>query len=240
MKTPFYGLFRSDNSEVVSSSSVTSRYVPHTTDDVVALAEAAQSAFDDEATAQCHFRNGHFVNIAPSNEYRLAVFGQNDNVFPRVMISAGKVSGTMVSIRHTSNLRPKMTELIDTFEVLKEGWANLQDVITHLEQVDVNIATVLNEVYGKADELEGNKLTRHTNRTEAIVRRILKERFTTQRPTMQNGNVSAFEMYNGIQGYHQHEATRKQSLNNDFDRVLLALNDTSVHKAEDYLLDLVA
>jgi hypothetical protein len=151
-----------------------------------------------------------------------------------------KVSGTMVSIRHTSNLRPKMTELIDTFEVLKEGWANLQDVITHLEQVDVNIATVLNEVYGKADELEGNKLTRHTNRTEAIVRRILKERFTTQRPTMQNGNVSAFEMYNGIQGYHQHEATRKQSLNNDFDRVLLALNDTSVHKAEDYLLDLVA
>ena len=48
MSTPLYGLFRSDTSSLVGSKSVTSRYVPHTTDDVCALADAAENAFDGD------------------------------------------------------------------------------------------------------------------------------------------------------------------------------------------------
>ena len=48
MKTPFYGLFRSDTLDVVHDASVTARYIPHTTDDVVALTEAAQTVFEGD------------------------------------------------------------------------------------------------------------------------------------------------------------------------------------------------
>ena len=41
LTTPWYALFRSDTSEGVGNGSVTSRYVPHQTDDVLALVDAA-------------------------------------------------------------------------------------------------------------------------------------------------------------------------------------------------------
>ena len=44
MPTPHFGLFRSDNSECVGKS-VSARYVPHNTDDILAITEAAAEAF---------------------------------------------------------------------------------------------------------------------------------------------------------------------------------------------------
>ena len=82
MSTPLYGLFRSDTSSLVSSRSVTSRYVPHTTDDVVALSEAADTAFDGDIDVRCHFRNGHYVDVKPNRADRLAVYGTQDKSGP--------------------------------------------------------------------------------------------------------------------------------------------------------------
>ena len=59
MKTPWFGLFRDDTAEPVGNSSVTSRYCPHTTDDVIALVEASADVFDGEIAATCHFKHGH-------------------------------------------------------------------------------------------------------------------------------------------------------------------------------------
>ena len=86
MQTPWYGLFRSDNGEVVGEGSVTSRYVPHQTDDVIALVEAAESVFDESVSVRTHFRDGHFVTLEPSRDYRKAIFGTSDNIFPRLFI----------------------------------------------------------------------------------------------------------------------------------------------------------
>jgi hypothetical protein len=66
MKTEWYGLFRSDNCNPVGTGSVTSRYTPHQTDDVIALVEAAQEAFEGEVSVKCHFRDGHFVAVEPT------------------------------------------------------------------------------------------------------------------------------------------------------------------------------
>ena len=41
LNTPWYGLFRSDIGQPVGGGSVSERYMPHTTDDIVALVEAA-------------------------------------------------------------------------------------------------------------------------------------------------------------------------------------------------------
>ena len=54
IRTPYYGLFRDDNSECVGNGSVSSRYHPHTTDDVLSLVEAASEAFEGEVELKCH------------------------------------------------------------------------------------------------------------------------------------------------------------------------------------------
>ena len=46
MRTPWYALFRSDTESVVGNGSVTSRYVPHQTDDVLALKSFERKMMD--------------------------------------------------------------------------------------------------------------------------------------------------------------------------------------------------
>jgi hypothetical protein len=255
MSTPLYGLFRSDTSTLVGSKSVTSRYVPHTTDDVVALSEAADTAFDGDIDVRCHFRNGHYVDVKPNRADRLAVYGTQD--FPRVMIRAGydgesfraslgyyrdacrnlammsMVSGTSVSIRHTSGLRGRMDELIATFNTLKDGWSNLTDVVQDMQSREVVLTDFLNQLYPQPEQAEGRAVTVHRNRTESIVRRVMRERLTTNRPVMgQDFRISAWEAYNAVQGFVQHDAQARKGFTGEFDRIIRASNDLTVRKAE--------
>ena len=88
LKTPHYGLFRSDNGASVGVA-CRKGYEPHTVDDVCALVEAAASAFDGDAKARCLFHDGHYVTVEPSAEYRRSIFGTADNIWPRLIIRAG-------------------------------------------------------------------------------------------------------------------------------------------------------
>jgi len=272
MKTPWYALFRSDSMDVVGNGSVSSRYVPHSTEDVCALVEAAAEAFDGEIECKTHFRDGHYVNIQPTNSVRRRVYGENDNVFPRVIINAGydgraftatmgyyrdacrnlammrRVSGTTVSIRHTSGLRSHMDSLISTFNTLKESWGTLTSVIDRLESREVRMTDFLDQIYGRptAEQLalvatgqNVRAVTTHENRTKLIWNRLNTEREETGRPKMTD-TVSAWEAYNAIQGYVQHNAQAKEGFKGDFDRILRASRDQSVRKAESLVLDLVA
>ena len=266
MRTPWYALFRSDSESVVGNGSVTARYVPHQTDDVLALVESAAEAFDGEIDVDCHFREGHYVSIQPTKHERLSVFGERDNVWPRVIINAGydgkafratmgyyrdacsnlammtKVSGTTVSIRHTSGLRSQMDDLIATFGVLKDSWATLTDVIQNLESRDVQMVNFLNSIYPEpAADATQRAVTVHRMRTEAIFKRLQSERFRTGRSAMDDGfTVSAWEAYNAVQGYVQHDAQAKTGFKSDFDRILRASRDANVRKAESLVMELVA
>ena len=272
MRTPWYALFRSDSMDVVGNGSVTSRYVPHSTDDVCALVDAAAEAFDGEIECKTHFRDGHYVNIMPSRADRVKVYGEADNVWPRVIINAGydgraftatmgyyrdacrnlammrKVSGTTVSIRHTSGLRGHMDSLIATFNSLKESWGSLTDVISRLESREVRMVDFLDQIYGRPTDEQlalafrgqaVRAVTVHQNRTEAIWNRLKRERDETGRPQL-NDTVSAWEAYNAIQGYVQHDAQAKKGFKGEFDRILRASRDPAVRLAEKFVLDLVA
>ncbi len=260
MTTGVFGLFRSDTSEFVGSGSVTSRYVPHQTDDVLALVESAAEAFDGVGDVKCHFNDGHYVVVQPSREYRLDVFGTADNIVPRLVIRAGydmrafsasvaffrdlcknlhimrTVNSTSVTINHTSGLRSKMNELIRTFSVLKNSWATLGDVVRHMEATRVHLPTFLDAVYGQPTEGDTTRSeTIHRNRTEAIIRRIMNEKFAAGRPAMTNDMVvTGWEALNAVQGYTQHAKSRHGGIG-DFQRMLLAHNDASVGKAENYV-----
>jgi len=266
MSTPWYALFRSDDSKVVGNGSVTDRYVPHTTDDVCTLVDAAGEAFDGNIDVKCHFRNGHYVDIKPTKADRLKVYGERDNVWPRVILQAGydgkafratmgyyrdacknlsmmsQVNGTSVAIRHTSGLRGHMDSLIQTFNTLKDGWKNLTDVITNLQSRDVQMVDFLNAIYPQpAEDASKRAATVHRERTESIFRRLQRERFDTGRPTIGTDlKVSAWEAYNAVQGFVQHNAQSKTGFKSDFDRILRASRDTNVKHAERLAIQLAA
>ena len=266
MTTPWYALFRSDTSEVVGNGSVTSRYVPHQTDDVLALVDAAGEAFEGNINCTTHFRDGHYVSIQPTDHERLKVYDDQDNVWPRILINAGydgrafqatmgyyrdlcrnlaelkRVEGTTVSIRHTSGLRGHMDSLIATFNTLKESWAGLSDIIMQLQNEEVQMVDFLNEIYPQP-ETDASKrgVTVHKDRTEAIFKRLQSERFRSNRPTMGSDYaVSAWEAFNAVQGYVQHDAQSKKGFKSDFDRILRASRDANVRKAESLVMSLVA
>lgn len=266
MKTPCYGLFRSDNAKFVGGPNNTKskNYIPHQTDDVIALVEASSTLFDNDVDVACHFRDGHYVSVQPSKDKRLAVFGEKDNVYPRIIINAGydgksfratmgyyrdlcknlsmmrQVKGTTVSIRHMSNLRCEMNELIDTFGVLGESWEGLGERITALEATRVNLASVLDSIYGETPPEAGRGRTMHENRTEKIISRIYNERFRSGRPMTEDPqDVSAFELANGIQGYSQHDKSRNGN-KTEFERAIMAFSDSHVTKAFDMLLEMAA
>ena len=266
MKTPCYGLFRSDNASFVGScnNAKSRNYIPHQTDDVIALVEASSTLFDGEVEATCFFNQGHYVSVQPTRDKRLSVYGQKDNVFPRIIINAGydgqafkasmgyyrdlcqnlsimrMVKGTTVSIRHMSNLRSEMNELIDTFGVLGESWETLGDRIQALESTRVGMADVLDLIYGAIPAEIGRGRTVAENRIEKIVGRIFNERLKSGREIGEDANqASAWELFNGIQGYAQHDKSR-HGKRTDFERAIMAFSDQHVQKAEKMLLDLVA
>ena len=57
---------------------------------------------------------------------------------------------------------------------------------------------------------------------------------------MTNDVVSAWEAFNAVQGYVQHDAQAKSGFKGEFDRILRAANDQAVNKAERLVLELAA
>jgi hypothetical protein len=224
--TPYFGLFKSDDNSCLNA--VTAKYSPHTTDDVVVLVEAAEAAFDGEISVKCHWRNGHYVVVEPTREHRKAVYGTADNIFPRMIVSAGyddrpfraslgmfrdaclnlarlkQVSGTSVSIRHTQSLRPRLNELIDVFSGLKDGWKSVTEVVAEMETRQVSLVSFLDAVYPLAADAE---------------KRTFGADFM----------VSRWVAWNAVNGYVQHCQRPKLS---KMDQVLMSLEDSVVNRAE--------
>ena len=231
--TPWYGLMRSDNAAPVGQP-VSAKYVPHTTDDVLALVESTEAAFEG-CQAHCYFNEGHYVTIEPSDAHRVRIHGTEDDIWPRITIAAGfdgkafkavagyfrdacsnlsmmqSVRECVVKINHNGRLRERMDELKAKFSGLTAGWENLQEVIARMDQTDVLLAEFLNEIYPVPTE-PGRKLTVHENRTEEIINRVVDERARSGRAPFVLGQpktVTVFEAYNAVQGYVQHRATKK-------------------------------
>jgi len=258
MRTPEYGLFRDDTGEYVTGRAVRKGYVPHQTEDVLALAEAATEAFEGDVNVKCHFNNGHYLSIMPTDKHRRSIFGTSDNIFPRFQIRAAYGTGAFTAvlgmfrdacmnmqelhsvesirqtIRHSSHLRCKMGDLIDQFQNLRGQWENVVDAVKAMESNRVQFAQFLEQIYKPPTaEDSQNTVTRYTNRIEAIFKRLKTERIRTQRPALTDDwVVSGWEAYNAVQGYVQHSMPRKGDPS-DFARVISAGTDSAVKKAEE-------
>ena len=259
METPIHGLFRDDRQDrlaYVGGQGVRDGYVPHTREDVIALTEAAATVFDGEVSLRTYFDRGHYVVVAPTDAKRLEVYGTVDNVFPTFMISAGyngkaftaslmmqrdlcrnlmelrAVSGVRRSIKHTAGLRGKMDRLIQDFAALHGAVDNVAGAIRTMESRTVRVADFIASVYGTTDaDSSKNSRTRHNNLVESILNRLMRERQQTGRPDNTLHTATAWEMFNAIQGYSQHDANRHGDPS-DFARILRATDDKAVQRAE--------
>lgn len=264
-ETPFFAMFRDDTGEVVSRTMVKSNYQGHTTDDVLAVVEAAGEVFEGGISrAWCAFNYGHYVVCQPSREHRYEVYGDDDAVFPRLVIKAGyggkafsvalgmyrdlcknlampsMVQGINRRIIHTSGLRGKMDDLIGTLSIVASGWENLTETIHRMEMNHIHLANFLESLYGPEPERSGRAQTEHRKRTEAIVSRLISERMRSGRPDADERMiVTGWEAYNAVQGYVQHDSSRR----GDPDyvrRAIMASNNRFVRRAETLALQVTA
>lgn len=263
LRTPHYGLFRSDSGASVGIA-CKKGYEPHTIDDVCALVEAAADAFGGNAKARCLFHNGHYVTVEPSAEYRRSIFGTADNIWPRLIVRAGydgrcfsanlgfyrdacrnlamiRSQGNAVTanIRHTFQLRSKLDDLRRTFARLAAGWNGVVDTALQMEARQVNLAEFLRQVYPLAADATERTQRAAERRIESIVARIVTERQGTGRPRLIGTDgaylVSAWEAFNGVQGYVQHDMSR-HGRPDAYARAVMALNDAAVSRAQELAL----
>ncbi len=258
--TPHFGLFRSDTNVCVGNA-VSEGYEPHTLDDILTLVEAAGTAFDMEFEVNCHWHEGHHIIIQPTKEYRAAIYGTDDNIFPRFVISArydGRAINAFLGmfrdaclnmarlqsllecaavIRHTKNMRSKLKDLIAVFERLKSSWPQVVATANALQAKTVNIDSFVDAVFQFDAEAPKREQTMHENRKKQIIARIVHERHITRRPPLgADMMVSGWEAFNGVQGFIQHDS-KKRSKVTGFDRMLAASTSKEVLRAERLLLD---
>lgn len=261
LNTDFYGLFRSDTGQCVGRA-VKAGYVPHQASDVLALVDAAATVYDGEISVKCHFRDGHHVIVEPTKAARASIFGTNDNIFPRVVITAGydgkcfsaamgyyrdlcknlsiprMIAGAAVRLRHTSGLGGGMKGLIADFQKVRDRWEQVAATAAQLQDKDVVFREVVEHVYGKAPDQKGRGATVYGVRVDDLIRRVNDERFRSGRAgtVVLDSTVSAWEAYNAVQGYVQWDAQGKRSASGEFNRILRASSDPHVIKAESFLL----
>ena len=264
IRTGVYGLFRDDDGQFVGRKSVTRGYIPHQTEDLVAIAQAVAHVFDDgDIEAKCHWKQGHWVSVAPSNEYRRNVFGTNDAIFPRLLINAGyngrafKVScgfyrdmcrnlsmvtgaGESIArtIRHTHSLDSRIQELIEDLRGLRKGWSDTVETIRRMSEVETNAADFIREVFPTPEAPTQRQTTIAENRIDAIYNRLAREsrQLGFEMPNRNNGyRANGWLLFNAVQGYVQHDMTRRGKPG-QFDRMLSALEEPVVDRAAELVL----
>jgi hypothetical protein len=260
MRTDWYGLFRSDTLKPVGGGSVSGRYTPHTLDQVIEVVEAAREVFEGEVKLSCKFRDGHDVILRPLNAQSHPIFGTNDHILPSLILHGGyggsaflatmgcyrtcctnlfriaKVKESTVTIRHTQGVGHKIDRLVDTFRRLKDSWHDVTALANQMEAQPIALPDFLKQVFDDADASP-----RQRTINGEIFQRLLNERRTTGRAPLGSSRiVSVWEAFNAVQGYCQHNKTRKGENGGAIDRALTALEDSTVAKAESVALALLA
>lgn len=268
LTTPFFGLFRSDNSQCVPVA-VTKQFVPHTTEDVIALAEAARTAFDlpdDQLkVAAAWTRTGHRVSIRPTEAYRQSIFGEKDNIWPSLVIRAGYgkafttscglyrdacrnmsivrgVEKTTTTIAHRGNFRQEFDSLVHSFQSLAAKFDNIVEVARAYEAKKVAIADFLAAMYPvPGAEATASTVTRHRTKMQALLNRFTDERLKTGRENPHNysGEASVWEMLNIVTGYEQWDSQVRGKLT-DTDRMFRAVDSTECDRAWELAAEMAA
>ena len=256
LKTAHYGLFRSDTSENVGNA-VSGKYVPHTVEDISTLVEAARQAFDGELSVTAHWNQGHQLILQPTRNAAATVYG-DDKIIPKLSIFGGfggtgfkadlgffrytcsnlaflsRVVGVSANIRHTLSMRDRIDNLVTRFATIRDSWQATQEQIAVMADRQLSITRFMAELFPKDLSATGRGLTVAEKRVETILGRLMLER--EKLGMAQADTASGWMLWNAVQGYTQHNATRKIA-NVDL-RGLATWDDPIVNRAEQLALTL--
>ena len=239
--TTYHGLFRTDTNQQVSTRTVSDRYVPHTTEDIKKIVADCIHAFgemeDHLSGLKAWFNNGHYVCIAPSPGYRRQMH-RGDTIYPRVHVyaplgGAGSVlincgfwrekcgnlaqpvcvQGIKLNFRHTSSLENNIENL--DHHALRNSWVSLKNRARDMDRSSHRFEDAMNTIFN--EPTTARTKTRHTNRIAAIAKRIMDERtYNSGTGRIEGVNyISGWELYNGVQGYYQHDAPMRSAVTRD-------------------------
>ena len=267
LPTPHYGIFRSDNADCVGST-CSRKYEPHTRDDVAAICEASAEAFGDDLRLVSKFADGHRLIMGAKSAQPVAISGR-DTIAPRLIVRAGYdgrafsawlgyyrgvcenldiirpvLAGAGVSgkIRHTAGLRDKMPALVAQFRAMAGEFGRVVETAQKLAATEVTLARWLDACW----PIEGTETPRQRSarrrRNGAIGQRILRERQRLgglSRLGESIDRATAWEAYQGVQGYVQHDANR-QGRPDNVARALIALDSPIVLRAQELAAEAIA
>jgi len=257
--TGHYYLKRSIEGDVVGKP-VGKNYTPQQTDQVARVVEASCYALDPHGMVgdvQCRWRDGHHVIIKPTDDQRREI-SKDDTVFPVVHVSGSldgrafryqlgmyrdvcmnlammqRVGGLTLtrSINHTSGLNWKMEELVSDITALTDKTDDVIDTFRTANEREVTIADFLREVYPMPEDPTERTRNTFDKRVESIVQRLWRERDQVNRDRPWNTRATAWEMFNAVQGYEQHDARRRNlPRGRSLDRAFAAFNTPAVERA---------
>jgi len=268
LATPHYGLFRSDTGECIGES-FRAGYMPHTSDDVMAIYDAVKVVFGN-CTFKATFKDGHILYMGPNNAERRAIAQKRttkyiDGIFPMMKLLAcydgqafkfnmgwyrdlcanlsrlKSIKEVNTIIRHTTALRGKMDTLIQQMAGIKNGWEKMGDYIDRMNSVNVNLDSFLKNIVGPRPEKEGSAQTRWDNRIGDIFKRISTEHAILGWDQMTEANgymTTVWEAFNGVQGYIQHDKSRRNGVQS-VDKIVLSDDDPMMNVLENYSNKLV-
>lgn len=251
MRTPHYGLFRSDSGECIGNA-VSAKYVPHQTAHVSAIVEAARQIFDGELSVDFYWNEGHFMVIQPTRRSIHEVY-MGDKIIPRVTVSAGydgkgfkasagffrfvctnlarlqTVHNTSRTIRHTLSFQDRFDSLLNDFSILESSWSDTLATVARMNANRIKVSEFMVSLFGDVSKESGRARTVAENKIEKILGRLVAEsaKLGIAIDPSGAGTASGWMLWNAVQGFLQHDATRKESDSTlkayqTFDDVLLA------------------
>ena len=250
-----YGLWTSDGEQV--GGSVKSGYHPHTLEDVEAFATAAVAGMDagDMLDVRCRWNAGHEILIAPTREKRREIFGTQDAIFPMFSLRAGydgrAFTGSVglkrdacdnlmmltsageqftQSIRHTESMVDRLPAMISKFRMLAGKWDRIAEICAQMQERELAVDDYLGQVFPEVDSDNARTRKSARKRVRAIINRITDERFRLSGRFGSIETATAWELFNGVQGYAQHDKSRKGRPDAQT-RAFVAMSDPIVNKA---------
>lgn len=255
-ETPHYGLEKTDTRTFLPHT-FKEGYVPHTLDHVKNLVRAYHAAVGGVGWVQCTWDNAHVVILRPPKGHSVVINGYT--VEPTMMLRAGYDATAVVSrlglfnylcmnglfnldrdksmttsINHNAMMEGRIEDLVKSIEDLSHRVQDALDTVRTAAQTEVSMADFIRKVYPLNPDASKRTIQNYEDRVEMIIMRLIRERAARglDTPDCFGGNfmASAFEAYNAVQGYEQHDARRK-GVKNSTDRMVRAVDNRAVRKA---------
>lgn len=138
-----------------------------------------------------------------------------------------------LKIRHTRSLNWRVDLALSKMGEIIANAERLVGVARRASERTVSFGEAFRAVYPLADDASRRTRALDERRAERVAQRIWNERIELGRNTSLQ-DVSAWEMFNGIQGVEQHKRTRRPS--NEHERIMRAADNSAVQRAAELLL----